>query len=73
MEKGVQRAQLATLTGCNLETIRYYEKVGLLPAPAQRKRLPGLSARSRSSVAVYPARTGFGVFHGGNTLAPVAH
>lgn len=30
---GILRAQLARKTGCNLETIRYYEKVGLLPAP----------------------------------------
>lgn len=30
---GILRAQLAGKTGCNLETIRYYEKVGLLPAP----------------------------------------
>ncbi len=31
--KGLQRAELARRTGCNLETVRYYEKVGLLPAP----------------------------------------
>ncbi|MDO7837205.1 helix-turn-helix domain-containing protein [Sphingobium sp. HBC34] len=30
---GILRAQLAWKTGCNLETVRYYEKVGLLPAP----------------------------------------
>ncbi|QGY82173.1 MerR family transcriptional regulator [Sphingorhabdus lacus] len=30
---GILRAQLARKTGCNLETIRYYEKVGLLPEP----------------------------------------
>ncbi len=30
---GILRAQLARKTGCNLETIRYYEKVGLLPGP----------------------------------------
>lgn len=27
------RGELAQRTGCNLETIRYYEKVGLLPDP----------------------------------------
>lgn len=27
------RGELAQRTGCNLETIRYYEKVGLLPEP----------------------------------------
>lgn len=31
--KGVQRAELARRTGSNLETVRYYEKVGLLPEP----------------------------------------
>lgn len=27
------RGELARRTGCNLETIRYYEKIGLLPEP----------------------------------------
>lgn len=31
--KSLQRAELARRTGCNLETVRYYEKVGLLPEP----------------------------------------
>lgn len=31
--KGMQRAELAHRAGCNLETVRYYEKVGLLPEP----------------------------------------
>ena len=31
--KGLQRAELARRTGTNLETVRYYEKVGLLPPP----------------------------------------
>ncbi len=31
--KGLKRAELAQRTGCNLETVRYYEKVGLLPEP----------------------------------------
>src|SRR3546814_4728527 len=26
---------LSRRTGCNIETIRYYEKIGLLPAPAR--------------------------------------
>ena len=29
----MKRAELARRTGCNLETIRYYEKIGLLPEP----------------------------------------
>ncbi len=31
--KGFQRAELARRTGANLETVRYYEKVSLLPPP----------------------------------------
>lgn len=31
--RGLQPAELARRTGCNLETVRYYEKIGLLPAP----------------------------------------
>ena len=27
------RGKLASKTGCNLETIRYYEKIGLIPVP----------------------------------------
>ncbi|MGF1623999.1 MAG: helix-turn-helix domain-containing protein [Alphaproteobacteria bacterium] len=31
--KGLRRAELARRTGCNLETIRYYETIGLMPGP----------------------------------------
>lgn len=31
--RGLKRGELARQTGCNLETIRYYEKIGLLPEP----------------------------------------
>lgn len=34
----MQIGELARLTGCNIETIRYYERVGLLPKPARRGR-----------------------------------
>lgn len=30
---GLHRAELSRRTGCNLETIRYYEKIGLMPDP----------------------------------------
>lgn len=30
---GLKRADLARRTGCNLETIRYYEKIGIMPEP----------------------------------------
>ena len=29
------RGKLAAQTGCNIETIRYYEKVGIIPDPAR--------------------------------------
>lgn len=32
-ERGLRRAELARRTGCNLETIRYYEKIGMMPDP----------------------------------------
>lgn len=31
--RSLQRAELAKRTGCNLETVRYYEKIGLMPDP----------------------------------------
>ena len=31
--KGIQRGELARQAGCNSETVRYYERVGLLPEP----------------------------------------
>ncbi|RMF07547.1 MAG: MerR family DNA-binding transcriptional regulator, partial [Alphaproteobacteria bacterium] len=31
----MKRGELAKRTGCNAETIRYYEKIGLLPEPAR--------------------------------------
>ena len=31
--KRLQRAEMAQRTGCNLETIRYYEKTGMMPDP----------------------------------------
>lgn len=43
--KGLQRAELARRTGCNLETIRYYEKIGMMPDPP----------RSASGYRVYDA------------------
>lgn len=31
------RGKLASETGCNIETIRYYETIGLLPEPARTR------------------------------------
>ena len=32
-KRGLSRGVLAKVTGVNIETIRYYEKVGLMPHP----------------------------------------
>lgn len=32
-ESGLTRGKLSKVTGCNIETIRYYEKAGLIPDP----------------------------------------
>ena len=51
--KGLRRAELALRTGCNLETVRYYEKVGLLPEP------PRTTGGYRSYDASYERRLRF--------------
>ena len=33
----ITRGRLSNLTGCNIETIRYYERVGLLPLPRRNE------------------------------------
>lgn len=43
---GLKRAELARRTGCHLETIRYYEKIGLMPEPP----------RTASGYRIYDAR-----------------
>jgi MerR family mercuric resistance operon transcriptional regulator len=35
---GIAIGELSRRTGCNIETIRYYERIGLLPTPARRGR-----------------------------------
>lgn len=51
--KALRRAELARRTGANLETIRYYEKVGLLPPP------PRTSTGYRSYDSVHERRLRF--------------
>lgn len=36
-DKFLTRGELATRTHCNLETIRYYEQIGLLPPPPRSR------------------------------------
>ena len=44
--------ELSRRTGCNIETIRYYERIGLLPTPSRR-------GRYRTYAAADIARLGF--------------
>lgn len=34
----IRRSDLARLTGCNLETIRYYENIGVMPQPPRTSK-----------------------------------
>ena len=36
--RDIRRADLARLTGCNLETIRYYENIGVMPEPPRNAK-----------------------------------
>jgi MerR family mercuric resistance operon transcriptional regulator len=51
--RGLQRAELARRTGCNLETVRYYKEVGLLP------ELPRTKGGYRSYDMAHERRLGF--------------
>ncbi|MFT6915752.1 MAG: MerR family mercuric resistance operon transcriptional regulator [Motiliproteus sp.] len=60
---------LSTLTGCNIETIRYYEKMTLLPAPARTAgghRLYPVTLQKRLMFICRARRLGF-------TLEEVRH
>jgi MerR family transcriptional regulator, mercuric resistance operon regulatory protein len=37
-QDGIPIGELSRQTGCNIETIRYYERIGLLPVPRRRGR-----------------------------------
>lgn len=37
-ERAFPIGELSRRTGCNIETIRYYERIGLVPAPPRRGR-----------------------------------
>ena len=55
------RGRLSKLTGCNIETIRYYERVGLLPIQlllnwqeraSQRRHLGSLGDRALKDIGL---------------------
>ncbi len=51
--RALRRVDLARATGCNLETIRYYENIGIMPDP------PRTAKGYRSYDATHLARLGF--------------
>ncbi len=61
---GMKRGQLAERTGCNAETIRYYEKIGLLPAPVRSAagyRLYGETHEQRLRFVMRGRELGFAI------------
>ena len=60
----IKRGQLAKRTGCNAETIRYYEKIGLLPAPVRSAagyRLYGETHEQRLRFVMRGRELGFAI------------
>lgn len=60
--RSLQRAEIAKRTGCNLETVRYYEKVGLLPDPPRTQgghRAYGANHERRLRFVLRARRLGF--------------
>ncbi len=51
-ETAIAIGELSRRTGCNIETIRYYERIGMMPAPPRR-------GRYRSYDSGHVARLGF--------------
>lgn len=49
--KPLRIGELSRRTGCNIETIRYYERIGLLPRPDRRGRYRQYDATGVSSLA----------------------
>ncbi|WP_299364586.1 helix-turn-helix domain-containing protein [uncultured Paracoccus sp.] len=48
-ESGLTRGELARATGCNIETIRHYEKIGMLPHPPRTGAGYRIYARSHAA------------------------
>ena len=49
--KSLRIGELSRRTGCNIETIRYYERIGLLPCPERRGRYRQYDHADVSSLA----------------------
>lgn len=62
--KGLTIGRLAALSGVNLETVRYYERIGLMPAPGRTEgghRLYDEPHRRRLSFIRRGRELGFGI------------
>ncbi len=62
--RGLTIGRLAALSGVNLETIRYYERIGLMPAPSRTQgghRLYDEAHRGRLSFIRRGRELGFGI------------
>jgi len=78
-----QRGRLAERTSCNLETIRYYEKIGLLPepprtgngyrayTPAHEQRLHFIRRARELGFTLDEVRTLLGLSDGGNRCGEI--
>ena len=44
---GIPIGELSRRTACNIETIRYYERIGVLPVPMEGRRALGCRTRAR--------------------------
>lgn len=63
-KNSLQRAELARRTGCNIETIRYYEKIGMMPDPPRTPagyRVYGTSHVSRLKFILRARELGFSI------------
>src|SRR5438270_5491618 len=58
--KPLRIGELSRRTGCNIETIRYYESIGLLPRPDRLGRYRQYDAASISSLAFIRRARGLG-------------
>lgn len=62
----IQIGELSRRTGCNIETIRYYERIGLL-APPRRGRYRSYGREGRGSPGLRAPREGAGLYPGRGT------
>ena len=60
--------ELSRRTGCNIETVRYYERIGLLPKPTRRGTYRRYEAQDVDRLVCRPAGVGAGIGAGGSRV-----